>query len=137
MDSIPVLVISAQVPQMLIGKDGFQEADTVGITLPATKHSDLIRDVNELEKALLDAFRIIQDRRPGPVLLDIPKDVLMAKASYPQYSEDKITRKPLLESGDIEDAARALCEAKRPVVYFGVVLSMLTHPMSLSAWFVD
>ncbi len=119
MDSIPVLVVSAQVPMSLIGKDGFQEADTVGITLPATKHSDMVRDINDLEKTLLDAFRIILDRRPGPVLIDIPKDVLMAKTKYPRYSQNVIKRNPRFESGDVQDAARALCEAKRPVVYFG------------------
>lgn len=119
MDSIPVLVISAQVPQILIGKDGFQEADTVGITLPATKHNDLVRDVNDLEKILLDAFHIILADRPGPVLIDIPKDVLLAKTTFPKYPQDPIKREPKLYAGDFEDAARALCEAKRPVVYFG------------------
>ncbi|MEW6534990.1 MAG: biosynthetic-type acetolactate synthase large subunit [Candidatus Auribacterota bacterium] len=119
MDSIPVLVISAQVPQFLIGKDGFQEADTVGITIPATKHNDLIQNVEHLEKALLDAFRIVQEGRPGPVLIDIPKDVLMAKTTYPKYSTDKVGREACIYDGDFDDAARAFCEAKRPIVYFG------------------
>ncbi len=119
MDSMPVLVITAQVPRSLIGKDGFQEADTVGITIPATKHNDLIQDVRELERALLDAFRIILEGRPGPVLVDIPKDVLMDTAPYPQHPTTAITRRPAEPHGDFEDAARALCEAKRPVVYLG------------------
>lgn len=119
MDSIPILVISAQVPRSLIGKDGFQEADTVGITIPATKYNDLVLDVEDLEKTLLDAFHIILEGRPGPVLIDIPKDVLMDKTAYPKYPQDKIVREAKILSGDFEDAARALCEAKRPVVYYG------------------
>ncbi|MDV7399490.1 thiamine pyrophosphate-binding protein, partial [Arthrospira platensis SPKY1] len=103
----------------LIAKDGFQEADVVGITIAATKHCDLVRDINDLEKTLLDAFRIIVDKRPGPVLVDIPKDVLIEKTSYPKYSTEKIKRQAKIESGDFEDAARAMCEAKRLMVYAG------------------
>ncbi len=117
LDSVPVLVISAQVTQSYIGTDGFQEADIVGITIAATKHNDLIRDVNELENALIEACYIAQSGRPGPVLIDIPKDVLNAEVMYKNQNNKIINKaKP---SGDIPDAARALCEARRPVCYFG------------------
>ncbi len=119
LDSIPLLVISAQVTQALIGTDGFQEADIVGITISATKHNDLIRDIEDVEKAVLDAIRIALSDRPGPVLLDIPKDVLVAKTDYPKYSQNKLVIEKEIQSGDFADAARALCEAKQPVCYFG------------------
>ncbi|NQY73987.1 MAG: acetolactate synthase 3 large subunit, partial [Candidatus Margulisbacteria bacterium] len=119
LDSIPILVISAQVPQHLIATDGFQEADVVGITIAATKHNDMIRDVKNVEGAIRDALYIAKEGRPGPVLIDIPKDVLMAETSYPCRSTQLIQYPRKIESGDYEDAARALCEAKRPVCYFG------------------
>ncbi len=118
MDSIPVLVISAQVSTGLIGRDGFQEADVVGITLPATKHSDLVQRVEDLEGALHDAFRIILEGRPGPVLLDVPKDILLGSAPYPTVGTPP-TPGVCAPVGDFEDAARALCEAKRPIIYSG------------------
>jgi acetolactate synthase-1/2/3 large subunit len=119
LDSTPILVISCQVVQSLIATDGFQEADVVGITMAATKHNDLIRDVNDLEKAVKDAIYIALEGRTGPVLIDIPKDVLVTEVEYPKLSTKKLTFKKEIISGDFEDAARALCEAKRPVCYFG------------------
>jgi acetolactate synthase I/II/III large subunit len=119
LDSIPILVITAQVASPLIGTDGFQEADVVGITIAATKHNDLIREPENLESAVLDALYIAKEGRPGPVLLDIPKDVLTTQIKYPKFSTEKATFNKEIISGDFEDAARALCEAKRPVCYFG------------------
>ncbi|MFC1770860.1 biosynthetic-type acetolactate synthase large subunit [Candidatus Margulisiibacteriota bacterium] len=119
LDSAPVLVITAQVPSALIGTDGFQEADVVGITIAATKHNDLIRDVENLEKAVLDALYIAKEGRPGPVLLDIPKDVLNCEVDYPKYQIKPLEFKKEIVKGDFDDAARALCEAVRPVCYFG------------------
>ncbi|MFA5878927.1 MAG: biosynthetic-type acetolactate synthase large subunit [Candidatus Margulisiibacteriota bacterium] len=119
LDSVPLLVISAQVTQSLIGTDGFQEADIVGITLSATKHNDLIRNIHELEEALIKAIDLALSGRQGPVLLDIPKDVMLAKTEYPRIPKVKFTlpKKPI--QGNIDDAARALCEAKKPVCYCG------------------
>ena len=82
MDSVPLVAITGQVPTHLIGSDAFQEADTVGITRSATKHNVLVRDVAELARALHEAFHIATSGRPGPVLIDIPKDVQFAQAPY-------------------------------------------------------
>ena len=82
MDSIPLVVITGQVPTHLIGTDAFQECDTVGITRSATKHNVLVRDVADLPRAIHEAFYVAQSGRPGPVLIDIPKDVQFAKAVY-------------------------------------------------------
>ncbi|HRK75332.1 MAG TPA: thiamine pyrophosphate-binding protein, partial [Rhodothermales bacterium] len=80
MDSVPIVVITGQVPTHLIGNDAFQEADIVGITRTITKHNYLVRDVRDLSRVVREAFHIAQSGRPGPVLVDIPKDVLLAKA---------------------------------------------------------
>src|ERR1700720_3589432 len=82
MDSIPIVVITGQVPTHLIGNDAFQECDTVGITRPCTKHNYLVRDVNDLARVLHEAFYIAGNGRPGPVVVDIPKDVQFAKGMY-------------------------------------------------------
>ena len=79
MDSIPVVCITGQVPTQLIGSDAFQECDTVGITRPCTKHNYLVKDVNDLARILHEAFFVAQNGRPGPVVIDIPKDVQFAK----------------------------------------------------------
>ena len=92
MDSVPVVVFSGQVPTMLIGNDAFQEADIVGITRPCTKHSYLVRDVNDLARIVKEAFYIARSGRPGPVLVDIPKDV---SSSWPNSS---ILRRPMCEA---------------------------------------
>ena len=119
MDSTPVLVISAQVARNLIGKDGFQEADVVGITLPATKHNEIVLNAGDVERALEDAFRIAATGRPGPVLVDIPKDVLLEKTGFPARTATGRNGRKHGLSGDVEDAARAFCEARRPVIYAG------------------
>src|ERR1700684_1580191 len=87
MDSIPLVVITGQVPTHLIGTDAFQECDTVGITRPCTKHNWLVRDVNDLPSVLHEAFHIAASGRPGPVVVDIPKDVQFAKGDYVKPKE--------------------------------------------------
>ena len=87
MDSIPVVLISGQVPTFMIGNDAFQEADTVGITRPCTKHNWLVKDTNELADALHQAFHIATTGRPGPVLVDVPKDVQFADGTYDPPSD--------------------------------------------------
>lgn len=119
LDSTPMLVISAQVVRSVIATDGFQEADVVGITMAATKHNELIDRVDAIEEAVKRALFLAKDGRPGPVLLDIPKDVLVETCEYPRFSTDRPVFYKRVVSGDFEDAARALCTAKKPVCYFG------------------
>ena len=89
MDSIPIVCISGQVPTHLIGTDAFQEADTTGITRPCTKHNWLVKDVKNLAKIIHRAFEVATTGRPGPVLIDIPKDVQFQKTSYTKYKKQK------------------------------------------------
>jgi acetolactate synthase-1/2/3 large subunit len=122
MDSIPLVVITGQVPTHLIGNDAFQECDTVGITRPCTKHNYLVKNVNDLSRVLHEAFYVAAHGRPGPVVVDIPKDIQFAKGAYqgPKNIEHK-TYKPKLK-GDIDkiEAAIALMRsAKRPLFYTG------------------
>lgn len=122
MDSIPLVIFTGQVPLGMIGNDAFQEADTLGITRPITKHSFLVRDVNELAETVRKAFYIATTGRPGPVLVDLPKDVLMAKTKYhPPQSIQLRGYKPTVKGSarQILKAAEMLREAKRPVIYVG------------------
>ena len=122
MDSIPMLVISGQVPTSLIGSDAFQECDTVGITRPCTKHNWLVRDVNELAKTLHEAFHIANTGRPGPVLVDIPKDVQFAKGMYtPPVKIERPSYIPKLDPDErsVKSAVDLMLSAKRPVIYSG------------------
>ncbi len=122
MDSIPVVCITGQVPTHLIGSDAFQECDTVGITRHCTKHNYLVRSVEDLPRILHEAFYVAQHGRPGPVVIDIPKDVQFARGTYsgPKNVEHK-TYRPQLE-GDpekIEQAVTLMAAAKRPIFYTG------------------
>ncbi len=122
MDSVPVVVFSGQVPLKLIGNDAFQEADIVGITRPITKHSFLVRDVHELARTIKEAFYIATTGRPGPVLVDLPKDVMAQKTTF-EYPETVELRsyKPVVEGhvNQIKKAAEVVNTAKRPVLYVG------------------
>lgn len=122
MDSIPLVCITGQVPTHLIGNDAFQECDTVGITRPCTKHNYLVRDVKDLSRVLHEAFYVAQNGRPGPVVVDIPKDVQFATGTYvgPANIEHK-TYKPKLngDADKIEAAVRLIAGAKRPIFYTG------------------
>ncbi len=122
MDSLPIVVFSGQVALPLIGNDAFQEADIVGITRPITKHNYLVRDVRELARTIKEAFYIATSGRPGPVLVDLPKDVMAQKAVF-DYPErvDLPTYNPTVEghSGQIRKAADLINAAKRPVLYVG------------------
>ncbi len=122
MDSIPMVCITGQVPTPLIGSDAFQECDTVGITRPCTKHNYLVKDVNDLARILHEAFYVAQNGRPGPVVVDIPKDVQFAKGTY--IGPSKVVHKtyrPQLKgnSQSIRDAVDMIAAAKRPVFYTG------------------
>ncbi len=122
MDSIPMVCITGQVPTHLIGSDAFQECDTVGITRPCTKHNYLVKDVNDLARIMHEAFYVATHGRPGPVVIDIPKDVQFATGAYikPDNIEHK-TYKPRME-GDaaaVEAAVELMMNAKKPVFYTG------------------
>jgi acetolactate synthase-1/2/3 large subunit len=122
MDSIPIVCITGQVATHLIGSDAFQECDTVGITRPCTKHNYLVRDVNDLARILHEAFYVARSGRPGPVVVDIPKDVQFAKGSY--LGANRIVHKtyrPQLKGNAtaIRDAVEMIASAKRPVFYTG------------------
>jgi len=128
MDSIPMVVLTGQVPTHAIGEDAFQECDTVGITRPCVKHNFLVRDVKDLAVTIKKAFHIATTGRPGPVLVDIPKDVTVNKAEF-VYPESVSMRSyaPVKKghSGQIKKAAQLILEARRPMIYTGggVVLS--------------
>ncbi|MDD2463149.1 MAG: biosynthetic-type acetolactate synthase large subunit [Desulfobulbus sp.] len=127
-DSIPLVVLTGQVPRALIGNDAFQEVDIVGITRPCTKHNYLVNDPNELVDTLREAFYLAASGRPGPVLVDLPKDVMASMVPYPVKKEVKMrTYQPNVKphSGQIEKACRSMIKAKRPVLYVGggVILS--------------
>ena len=123
MDSIPLIVITGQVATHLIGTDAFQECDTIGITRPCTKHNYLVKSVEELPRVLHEAFHIATSGRPGPVVIDIPKDVQFAKAAYKGPGEVKSIHNyaPRVkgDAGKIAEAVAMIAKAKRPIFYTG------------------
>jgi len=122
MDSIPVVCISGQVPSSMIGNDAFQEADTTGITRPVTKHNYLVRNVDDLPRIIAEAFHIAGTGRPGPVLVDIPKDVQRASTKAPTPDEVKIRGyNPTIEGHpkQIARLAEAINKSKKPLLYVG------------------
>jgi len=129
MDSIPLVIISGQVPSHAIGEDAFQECDTVGITRPCVKHNFLVRDVKDLAETMRRAFYIARTGRPGPVLVDIPKDITVAACKFvPKRGEVKMrSYAPVTKGhqGQIKKAVQMLLGAERPMIYSGggVVLS--------------
>ena len=121
MDSIPILVLTGQVPTFMIGTDGFQEADTIGITRPCTKNNWLVKETNKLAATLHEAFHIATSGRPGPVLIDIPKDVQFATGTYTEKGAKPSRYQPRIK-GDmaaIAALAKAMETAKRPLIYSG------------------
>ncbi len=122
MDSIPIICLTGQVPTHLIGNDAFQEADTTGITRPATKHNYLVKRSEDLARVVHEAFYVARSGRPGPVLIDLPKDILIARAPYaPASTEPHRSYRPTTEPDPaaIKQAVRLLKGAKRPVIYSG------------------
>jgi len=122
MDSIPLVVISGQVPTTYIGQDAFQECDTVGITRPCVKHNFLVKDVRDLAATIKKAFYIANTGRPGPVVVDVPKDITAAKCKFEYPAEIKLrSYNPVIKghSGQIKKAVQLLLGAKRPMIYTG------------------
>ena len=128
MDSIPMVIISGQVPSTMIGEDAFQEVDTVGITRPCVKHNFLVKDVKDIAVTIKKAFYLARSGRPGPVLVDIPKDISLQKTTF-AYPDSVSIRSynpaQKAEAGAIKQAVQLLLEAKRPMIYSGggVILS--------------
>ncbi|NMG33593.1 acetolactate synthase 3 catalytic subunit [Azoarcus sp. TTM-91] len=121
-DSIPLVIISGQVPTAAIGQDAFQEVDTVGITRPCVKHNFLVRDARDIASTIKKAFYLARTGRPGPVLVDIPKDVTAAKAEFEYPAEISMrSYNPVVKGhhGQIKKAVQLLLEAKRPMIYTG------------------
>jgi acetolactate synthase I/II/III large subunit len=124
MDSIPVLCLTGQVPTHLIGNDAFQEADTTGITRPCTKHNYLVRDVRDLGRVMQEAMYVARSGRPGPVVIDLPKDVLINEAPYEtgkKVAAKHKTYRPQIkgDSAKIREAVELIAKAKRPLFYCG------------------
>ena len=122
MDSIPIICISGQVPTHLIGTDAFQECDTTGITRPCTKHNWLVKDVNNLSKILHRAFEVATTGRPGPVLVDIPKDIQFQKTSYTKFKKQKKLNGKVhnhFSQKDIDELIKLMSKASKPIFYTG------------------
>ncbi len=123
MDSIPIVCLTGQVPTHLIGNDAFQEADTTGITRPCTKHNYLVKNIDDLQRVMNESFYVARSGRPGPVVVDLPKDILQAKGSY--VSDQVNTRhhsyrpQTKAEPSRIEDAVALMAKAERPLFYCG------------------
>ena len=122
MDSVPLVCISGQVPTHLIGTDAFQECDTTGITRPCTKHNWLVKDVKDLAKTIHKAFEVATSGRPGPVLVDIPKDIQFQKTKYQKYKKQKKLNgksKNLFSQKEIDELIKLMSNSSKPVFYTG------------------
>jgi acetolactate synthase-1/2/3 large subunit len=122
MDSVPLVCISGQVPTHLIGTDAFQECDTTGITRPCTKHNWLVKDIKDLSKTLHEAFKVATTGRPGPVLVDIPKDIQFAKVNYSKPKKEKNLNGKThnrFTQNEIDELVNLISKAKKPVIYTG------------------
>ena len=122
MDSIPIVCLTGQVPTHLIGNDAFQEADTTGITRPCTKHNYLVKRMEDLPRVMHEAFYVARTGRPGPVVIDLPKDILMGEGEYEDLTTvEHRTYQPRLkaEKNEIEKAVSMIAAAKKPLFYCG------------------
>ena len=122
MDSVPLVCIAGQVPTHLIGTDAFQEADTTGITRPCTKHNWLVKDIKNLEKTIHKAFEVATTGRPGPVLVDIPKDIQFQKTSYTKFKKQKKLNGKVhnhFSQKDIDELIKLMSKASKPIFYTG------------------
>lgn len=119
LDSIPMVAITGNVPTTLIGKDSFQEINITGVTLPITKHNYFVSDVNELANTIREAFQIAKSGRPGPVLIDIPKDVQTAECDFEYQGVVPFFDQPTADDCDIDRAVELIDQAQRPYIYIG------------------
>jgi acetolactate synthase-1/2/3 large subunit len=138
MDSIPIVILTGQVPTLLIGNDAFQEVDIIGITRPCTKHNYLVKDIKDLPRILKEAFYVARSGRPGPVLVDIPKDVMVDSCEF-KYPEKVFIRgyQPTYEGhpGQIQRAIHLILKSKRPLLYAGggIISSNASKELTLFA----
>lgn len=119
LDSVPMVAITGNVPCSLLGRDSFQEVDICGITLPITKHNYIVKDINELADTLREAFLLARSGRPGPVLVDIPKDVQIAKTEFENKPVAPSLPVPAADEASLEEAAKLIAESKKPYIYCG------------------
>ena len=122
MDSIPLVVFTGQVPRKMIGNDAFQEVDSIGITRPCVKHNFLVKDVKSLAETIKKAFYVATSGRPGPVVVDIPKDVTADSCEYEyQKNIDMRSYRPVIKGhrGQIKRASKLILSAKKPMIYSG------------------
>lgn len=120
MDSVPLVAITGNVPKDLLGKDSFQEVDITGITMPITKHNFIVKDVNELQKTIRKAFYIAREGRPGPVLIDIPKDITINKTEYKDLEPLEVEPKTKhITKSVLEEVAKYINESSKPLIYAG------------------
>lgn len=120
MDSVPMVAITGNVAKPLLGKDSFQEVDITGITMPITKHNYIVRDVNELQNIIRDAFYIAQEGRPGPVLIDIPKDITADKTNYTKLIPKEVLRKSeYITDNSLQEAAELINKSTKPFIFAG------------------
>ncbi|MBR6988199.1 MAG: acetolactate synthase large subunit, partial [Clostridiales bacterium] len=119
LDSIPLVAITGNVSNSMIGRDSFQEIDITGITLPITKHNFFVHKVSKLADVVRKAFELAREGRPGPVLIDIPKDVQEAVFDYKKAPVVKLEPIPCCKEDDIKNAVKLIKESKRPYIYFG------------------
>ncbi|HOD93666.1 MAG TPA: biosynthetic-type acetolactate synthase large subunit [Clostridia bacterium] len=139
LDSSPLIAITGNVALPLLGKDSFQEVDITGITMPITKHNYIVKDVNELADVIREAFMIAQSGRPGPVLIDVPKDVQTAVCEFESKKVQKNSRQCSVTDKQIEQVARLILEAERPYIYCGggVVISQAGEEIAKLAEKID
>ncbi len=119
MDSVPMVVITGNVPVSLLGRDSFQEVDIAGITMPITKHNYIIKNMEDLAPAIREAFKIAQSGRPGPVLIDVPKNIQQGECEYEFKKAEKIVRKFKPDAESVSKAVELIRNAKRPLLYVG------------------
>lgn len=135
MDSVPLVVITGQVPSSLLGKDSFQEIDITGITFQITKHNCLVRDVKDIEKTIIEAMYIAKSGRPGPVLVDIPKDILLKNINYLNISKKDFREFENVSKEELELVIDKIQNSKRPIIYAGggVILGEASEFLKLLA----
>ncbi|MBU5487313.1 biosynthetic-type acetolactate synthase large subunit [Clostridium sp. MSJ-8] len=119
MDSVPMVAITGNVTIPLLGKDSFQEVDITGITMPITKHNFIVKDINKLQEVIQKAFYIAQEGRPGPVLIDIPKDITAAKTEYHKCEPLEINRETKLDPDNLQEVIQLINESEKPFIYAG------------------
>lgn len=119
MDSIPMVAITGNVEKKNLGKDSFQEIDITGVTIPITKHNVIVKEISELADAVREAFYIAQSARPGPVLVDVPKDITMMEGEYEPRKPKEIGHQNAFEKDDIAEAVRAINESEKPFIFAG------------------